>query len=62
MPLIKSASKEARQENIKEMIASGHKPAQAVAASYANQREAQRHDHEERERPKHEHEVHKYGK
>lgn len=41
MPLIKSASKEARQTNIKEMIASGHKPDQAVAAAYSNQRKMQ---------------------
>lgn len=38
MPLIKSGSKKARQENIKEMIASGHPPDQAVAAAYSNQR------------------------
>lgn len=38
MPLEKSGSKEARNRNIKEMIASGHKPAQAVAAAYSNQR------------------------
>lgn len=62
MPLIKSASKEARQENIKEMIHAGHPVNQAVAASYANQREAQRHDHEQREAPKHEHELRKYGR
>lgn len=40
MPLIKSASKKARQTNIEEMIAAGHKPKQAVAAAYANQRAA----------------------
>jgi hypothetical protein len=38
MPLIKSHSKEAREKNIKEMIAAGHDPKQAVAAAYANQR------------------------
>jgi hypothetical protein len=62
MPLIKSASDSARQTNIKEMIASGHKPAQAVAAAYHNQRDAQRHSHEEREAPRHAHEIHKYGR
>jgi hypothetical protein len=62
MPLIKSASDEARQTNIKEMIASGHPVNQAVAASYHNQREAQRHDHHEREAPKRAHERHKYGR
>ncbi len=39
MPLKKSISDEARQENIKEMIAAGHEPKQAVAASYRNQRD-----------------------
>lgn len=38
MPLIKSHSDEDREKNIKEMIAAGHEPEQAVAASYANQR------------------------
>jgi hypothetical protein len=38
MPLIKSGSKKAREENIKEMIASGHNPKQAVAAGYSQQR------------------------
>jgi|WetSurMetagenome_2_1015567.scaffolds.fasta_scaffold289440_2 hypothetical protein len=38
MPLIKSHTDEAREKNIKEMIASGHDPEQAVAAGYANQR------------------------
>jgi hypothetical protein len=38
MPLIKSGSKAARQTNIKEMIAAGHPPKQAVAAAYSNQR------------------------
>lgn len=62
MPLIKSSSNAARQENIHEMIEAGHPVNQAVAASYHNQREAQRHSHEEREAPKHEHERHKYGR
>lgn len=62
MPLIKSASNEARQENIKEMIDSGHPVKQAVAAAYHNQREAQRHTYEERQAPLHEHERYKYGK
>ena len=62
MPLIKSASDEARSENIAEMIKAGHEPKQAMAASYANQREAQRHTHHERQAPMHEHEHHKYGR
>jgi ribosomal protein L12E/L44/L45/RPP1/RPP2 len=62
MPLIKSASNSAREENIHEMIEAGHKPSQAVAASYHNQREAQRHTHEEREAPRHEREREKYGR
>jgi ribosomal protein L12E/L44/L45/RPP1/RPP2 len=61
MPLIHSSSNEARQENIREMISSGHTTAQAVAASYNNQREAQRASHHEREAPRHEHEMRKYG-
>ena len=61
MPLIKSTSDEARQENIKEMIHSGHPIKQAVAAAYHNQREAQRHTHEERQAPLHEREKEKYG-
>jgi ribosomal protein L12E/L44/L45/RPP1/RPP2 len=58
MPLIHSSSKSAREENIKEMIASGHPPAQAVAASYHNQREAEHSGHHERV----EHERKKYGR
>lgn len=38
MPLKKGTSNKTRQENIKEMIASGHEPKQAVAASYNQQR------------------------
>lgn len=38
MPLMKSHTDEAREQNIKEMIAAGHDPDQAVAAGYANQR------------------------
>jgi hypothetical protein len=38
MPLKKSASKQARQENIEEMIRAGHPIKQSVAAGYANQR------------------------
>ena len=38
MPLKKGSSKKTRQENIKEMIASGHDPKQAVAAAYREQR------------------------
>lgn len=62
MPLIKSSSNEARQKNIAEMIHSGHPINQAVAAGYANQREAQRHTHDERQAPLVEHEKNKYGK
>jgi ribosomal protein L12E/L44/L45/RPP1/RPP2 len=61
MPLIKSASNEARQANIKEMIDSGHPVKQAVAAAYANQREAERHTHEERQAERHAREKEKYG-
>lgn len=61
MPLIKSASNEARQENIKEMIHAGHPVNQAVAASYANQREAQRHSHNERQAHLIAREKEKYG-
>lgn len=62
MPLIKSASNEARQENIKEMIDAGHPPKQAVAASYENQREAARSDHSERNSERNAHERHRYGR
>ena len=41
MPLIKISSKKAREKNIKEMIASGHDPKQAVAAAYSVQRKAE---------------------
>lgn len=41
MPLIKSKSNKVREKNIKEMIASGHDPKQAVAAGYAVQRKAE---------------------
>lgn len=62
MPLIKSASDEARSQNIAEMVRSGHPQDQAIAASYANQREAQRQTHAQREAPKHEQEMRKYGR
>lgn len=62
MPLIKSPSDAARQKNIKEMIEAGHPVNQAVAASYHNQREAERHTHHERQEERHEHERRKYGK
>lgn len=42
MPLLKSSTKEAREKNIREMIYAGHKPDQAVAAGYSNQREAKK--------------------
>lgn len=40
MPLIKSASKAARQENIEREIAAGKDPKQAVAIGYSVQRQA----------------------
>ena len=40
MPLVKSASKKARQENIKREIAAGKPPKQAVAIGYSVQRRA----------------------
>jgi ribosomal protein L12E/L44/L45/RPP1/RPP2 len=57
MPLIKSGSKKAREENVKEMIEAGHPSNQAVAASYANQRKYR----SERDKERHEHEDRKYG-
>jgi len=42
MPLIKSASKKARQVNIEREIAAGKKPSQAVAIGYAVQRRAKK--------------------
>ena len=41
MPLIKSGSKKALQNNIKKEIKSGKKPVQAEAISYSNQRKYQ---------------------
>lgn len=40
MPLVKSATKAARQENIRREIAAGKSPRQAVAIGYFVQREA----------------------
>lgn len=40
MPLHKSASKKAREQNISELISAGHDPKQAVAIAYKTQREA----------------------
>ena len=40
MPLKRSASKKARDENIREMIKAGHPPKQAAAAAYDTQRRA----------------------
>jgi hypothetical protein len=61
VPLIHSSSDKARQENIKEMIDAGHPINQAVAASYHNQRDAERHTHNDRQAERHAHERHKYG-
>lgn len=38
MPLIESGSDEARSENIREMMHSGHPQDQAIAAAYSMQR------------------------
>jgi len=46
MPLEKSTSDEVRSKNIAEMIHSGHEPAQAEAAAYSVQREAEKKQHE----------------
>lgn len=59
MPLIKSKSDAARQENIKKEIHSGKPIKQAVAIGYSVQREA---SHEDRHNERVEHERHKYGK
>jgi hypothetical protein len=40
MPLIKSSSKRAREENIRREIAAGKPPKQAVAIGYEQQRRA----------------------
>jgi len=42
MPLVKSTSKKAREENIKREIEAGKEPKQAVAIGYSVQREAQK--------------------
>lgn len=42
MPLIKSSSKRAFKENVREMINSGHPVKQAVAAAYSTQRKAKK--------------------
>jgi hypothetical protein len=44
MPLHKGKSDKVFKENIKEMIASGHEPKQAVAAAYSERRESGYHD------------------
>jgi hypothetical protein len=62
MPLIKSASNKARSENIKEMIDAGHPPAQAEAAAYHNQRDAERHTHDARNHERYQHDMHRYGR
>ena len=40
MPLRRGTSKKVREANIREMIAFGHKPEQAVAAAYRMQRQS----------------------
>lgn len=62
MPLIKSGSKEARQQNIETEIHAGKPIKQAVAIGYANQRESLGDTHEHRHAERIEHERHKYGK
>jgi len=47
MPLKEGSSKAIIQENIKEMIAAGHDPKQAMAAAYANARKSNVTDEEE---------------
>jgi hypothetical protein len=42
MPLIKSTSKKARQENIRREIDAGKPPRQAVAIGYSEQRQARK--------------------
>lgn len=42
MPLIKSSSKKARNENIRREIKAGMKPKQAVAVGYSVQRQAKK--------------------
>jgi hypothetical protein len=50
MPLIKSASKAARETNVKREIEAGKDPKQAVAISYSVQRKAEgRKEHQLRE-------------
>jgi predicted RNase H-like nuclease (RuvC/YqgF family) len=62
MPLINSASKEAREENIKTEIDAGKPIKQAIAIGYSNQRESENRPQNEREKERHEHERRKYGK
>ena len=47
MPLKEGSSPETREENVKEMIAAGHDPKQAVAAAYREQRESSSKDEAE---------------
>lgn len=49
MPLKEGSSKAIIQENIKEMIAAGHDPKQAMAAAYANARKSNGTDEQETE-------------
>jgi hypothetical protein len=64
MPLIHSASKKARQENIKRELEAhpNMNPKQAVAIGYSVQRHAKADDHDERRIEREAHERFKYGK
>lgn len=54
MPLIKSSSKKARQENIRTEIDSGRDPRQAIAIGYSVQREAESRKRKRQEQPQRE--------
>lgn len=64
MPLIHSASKSARQENIKRELEAhpNMNPKQAVAIGYSVQRHVKKDEHEERSIERQAHEKMKYGK
>lgn len=63
MPLIKSGSERARNENIKREIEAGKPIKQAVAIGYSVQREAEgKPEHVRRHEEREAHERHKYGR